>query len=133
FENDVNNLVASVSNPMERASLIFNFVKSKVKWNGYVGISSKEGVRKAYKDQTGNVAEINLMLTAMLRHAGLNANPVLISTKQNGIPLFPTLDGYNYVISGIETEQGVILLDASNKYSMPNILPSRVLNWEGRI
>src|SRR5690606_14533032 len=34
---------------------------------------------------------------------------------------------------GIETEQGVILLDASNKYSMPNILPSRVLNWEGRI
>lgn len=133
FENDINALVATVSDPMARASLIFNFVKSKVKWNGYVGISSKEGVRKAYKDQTGNVAEINLMLTAMLRHAGLNANPVLISTKQNGIPLFPTLDGYNYVISGIETEQGVILLDASNKYSMPNILPSRVLNWEGRI
>jgi hypothetical protein len=133
FENDINALVANVSEPMARASLIFNFVKTKVKWNNYIGKYTDGGVRKAYKDQTGNVAEINLMLTAMLRHAGLNANPVLISTKQNGIPLFPTLDGYNYVISGIETEQGVILLDASNKYSMPNILPSRVLNWEGRI
>src|SRR5690606_37524686 len=71
--------------------------------------------------------------TAMLRHAGLNSNPVLVSTRQNGIPLFPTLEGYNYVISAIETEQGVILLDASNKYALPNILPSNVLNWEGRI
>jgi hypothetical protein len=133
FENDINALVANVSDPMAKASLIFNFVKTKVKWNNYIGKYTDGGVRKAYKDQTGNVAEINLMLTAMLRYAGLNANPVLISTKQNGIPLFPTLDGYNYVISGIETEQGVILLDASNKYSMPNILPSRVLNWEGRI
>src|SRR5690606_21682067 len=43
------------------------------------------------------------------------------------------LDGYNYVISAIETDEGVVLLDASNKYAMPNILPSRVLNWEGRI
>lgn len=133
FENDIDALVANVSDPMAKASMIFNFLKTKVKWNNYIGKYTDGGVRKAYKDQTGNVAEINLMLTAMLRYAGLNANPVLISTKQNGIPLFPTLDGYNYVISGIETEQGVILLDASNKYSMPNILPSRVLNWEGRI
>ncbi|WP_100614321.1 DUF3857 domain-containing protein [Confluentibacter citreus] len=133
FESDIDALISSVSEPITRASLIFNFVKTKVKWNNYIGKYTDGGVRKAYKDQVGNVAEINLMLTAMLRYAGLNANPVLVSTRQNGIPLFPTLDGYNYVISGIETEQGVVLLDASNKYSLPNILPSRVLNWEGRI
>jgi len=133
FEDDVNALISTVSDPMIKASLIFNLVKTKIKWNDYIGKYTDVGVKKAYKDQVGNVAEINLMLTAMLRYAGLNANPVLVSTRQNGIPLFPTLEGYNYVISGIETEQGVILLDASNKYSMPNVLPSRVLNWEGRI
>ncbi|HEX9600178.1 MAG TPA: transglutaminase, partial [Mariniflexile sp.] len=83
--------------------------------------------------QVGNDAEINLMLTAMLRYAGLNANPVLVSSRNNGIPLFPTLDGYNYVVSAIETLDGVILLDATSKYSTPNILPFRTLNWEGRI
>src|SRR5690606_7597835 len=40
---------------------------------------------------------------------------------------------YNYVISCIETDQGVILLDASNKYGTPNVLPLLALNWEGRI
>ena len=133
FEDDINALTASISDPIAKARLIFNFVKTKVKWNDYIGKYTDVGVKKAYKDQVGNVAEINLMLTAMLRYAGLNSNPVLVSTRQNGIPLFPTLEGYNYVISAIETDQGVILLDASNKYSLPNILPSRVLNWEGRI
>src|SRR5690606_10820076 len=61
FENDINALVATVSDPMARASLIFNFVNSKVKWNGYVDIANKEGVRKAYKAQNGNVADLHRM------------------------------------------------------------------------
>jgi Domain of Unknown Function with PDB structure (DUF3857) len=133
FEKDIDALTASVSEPIAKAALIFNFVKSKIKWNGYYGKFCDQGVVKAYKDQVGNVAEINLMLTSMLRHAGLNANPVLVSTRKNGTPLFPTIDGYNYVISCIETDSGVILLDASSKYSMPNVLPLMVLNWKGRI
>lgn len=133
FEDEVDALVATVSNPMEKAALIYHFVKSKVKWNRYYGKYTDDGVKKAYQTKTGNVAEINLMLTAMLRYVGLNANPVLISTRNNGIPLFPTLDGYNYVIAAIESPEGVILLDATNEYGTPNVLPLRTLNWEGRI
>lgn len=55
-------------------------------------------MRKAYKDKTGNIADINLMLTAMLRSAGLTANPVLVSTRSNGIALFPNRNAFNYVI-----------------------------------
>lgn len=133
FEDDINAIIADVSDPLARASKIYNFVKSRMKWNSYYGMFCDEGVKKAYKEQVGNVAEINLMLTAMLRYAGLNANPVLVSTRHHGIPIFPTIDGYNYVISVIETDNGTILLDATNKYSTPNILPFRTLNWEGRI
>lgn len=133
YEDDINVLVSDISDPIKKAFSIFNFVKSNVKWNGYYGKYTSKGVRKAYKEHTGNTADINIMLTSMLRHAGLNANPVLISTRGNGVPLFPTRDGYNYVISCVETPQGTILLDASSKYSAPNILPFRTLNWEGRI
>jgi hypothetical protein len=59
---------------------------------------------KAYKDKTGNVAEINLMLTAMLRYAGLNANPVLVSTRSNGIAMFPNRTAFNYVMQPLKTE-----------------------------
>jgi len=133
FEKDIDALISSVSDPVKRISLIFNFVKSKIKWNEYYGKYANDGVRKAYKNQVGNVAEINLMLTSMLRYAGLNSNPVLVSTRHNGIPLFPTREGYNYVISCVEMPTGIILLDATNKYGSPNILPYRTLNWEGRI
>lgn len=133
FEEDLNILLKDITDPTEKMNLIFNHVRSTMNWNKYMGYGCNDGVKKAYKEKTGNVAEINLMLTAMLRYAGLNANPVLVSTKSHGIPFFPTNDGFNYVISSIEVNGTHILLDATNKYAMPNVLPERALNWMGRL
>lgn len=133
YEKEIDAIISSVSDPMQRVALIFNFIKSKMNWNGYYGYYTNDGVRKAYKDQVGNAAEINLMLTSMLRYAGLSAFPVLVSTRQNGIPLFPTREGYNYVVTYVRLVEGTILLDATNKYSAPNVLPFRTLNWQGRV
>ncbi|MFG6686576.1 transglutaminase [Mariniflexile sp. HNIBRBA6329] len=133
YNDEIDLLIANVNEPLKKAALIYDHVKSKIKWNGYYGKFADQGVKRAYLINEGNVAEINLMLTSMLRYAGLNANPVLVSTRHNGIPLFPTIDGYNYVISAIEMSEGTILLDATSNYGVPNILPLRTLNWEGRI
>ena len=134
YKNELSTILDATKNEDERVQLIFDFVKSKVKWNGfYSKFTSAGGVRKAYKEQKGNSAEINLMLTSMLRKAGMDANPVLLSTRKNGIPLFPTRDGYNYVICGVRQSDGILLLDASSEFSAPNILPFRTLNWEGRL
>lgn len=73
------------------------------------------------------------MLTAMLRHAGLDANPVLVSTRDNGVAVYPTRYAYNYVIAGVKTDGKTVLLDATSKYSKPGIIPIRALNWEGRM
>jgi hypothetical protein len=133
FEDDINKLIAGLNTQNEKIEMIFNFVKTGVKWNENGGYSCDDGVRTAYKSKTGNVAEINLMLTAMLRHAGLTANPVLVSTRSNGIALFPSRNAFNYVIAAVETPGGMILLDATEKYSVPNVLPLRDLNWFGRL
>jgi Domain of Unknown Function with PDB structure (DUF3857)/Transglutaminase-like superfamily len=133
FEDDINKLIAGINTSNEKIAAIFNFVKTNVKWNDYRGYSCNDGVKTAYKNKTGNVAEINLMLTAMLRFAGLNANPVLVSTRSNGIALFPSRNAFNYVVAAVETPEGLILLDATEKYSVPNVLPLRDLNWFGRL
>ncbi|MCL7754484.1 DUF3857 domain-containing protein [Polaribacter sp. Z022] len=133
FKNDLENILNRLSTPSDKLMGVFQFVKNRVKWDGQYGKYTKKGVRKAFKDRTGNVAEINLMLTSMLRFAGLNANPVLVSTRANGVSLFPTIDGFNYIISMVEFPDGsYVLLDATEPYSLPNILPERVLNWNGR-
>jgi hypothetical protein len=133
FENDLKAVIAGLTNQDEIIAAVLNYVKGTVKWNEYYGYSCDEGVKTAYKNKIGNVAEINLMLTAMLRSAGLNANPVLISTRSNGISLFPNRTAFNYVIAGVETQAGFILLDGTDKYSTPNVLPFRDLNWFGRL
>ncbi len=133
FKDDLKKVLVAAKTASEKIVAIFDFVKSKVVWNEYIGIGTNKGVRKAYKEGAGNVAEINLMLTAMLKEAGLEAYPVILSTRANGVAIFPTIDGFNYVISAVKIQDKYILLDASDKYSTPNVLPLRVINWQGRI
>jgi transglutaminase-like putative cysteine protease len=133
YKNDLSAILENSKTDFEKIGAIFQFVKTKVKWNGYYNKYVDKGVRKAYKEGSGNIADINLMLTSMLRFAGLNANPVISSARKNVVPLFPTLDGFNYVLAMVEFADGkYVLLDASEPYSLPNILPSRAVNWKGR-
>lgn len=134
YKNDLEELLVNAKTDSDKITAIFQFVKKNVKWDGLYSKFTEKGVRKAYKEQSGNVADINLMLTSMLRSAGLNADPVLVSSKGNGVPLFPTSKGFDYVVSIVRfPNNSYILLDATEEYSLPNVLPVRALNWKGRI
>ncbi|WP_034061403.1 transglutaminase-like domain-containing protein [Lacinutrix jangbogonensis] len=133
FKDDVDVIVSNSNAEKEIIAKIYSLVKKKVKWNGFTGYKSNENLRKVYKEGSGNVGDINLMLVAMLRYAGIAANPVLLSTRANGIPLAPTLDGFNYVICRVKLEEGYVLLDGTSNYSTANILPERAINWQGRV
>ena len=133
FENELDELLKEVSLPKDKMSVIFNFVKAKVKWNDYVGYYTDNGVKDAFKNGAGNIADINLMLIAMLKYAGIKADPVLISTRDNGVPLFPTRNGFNYVVAGVSLNNELIFLDGSDKYLEMGMLPDRARNWQGRI
>ena len=133
FEDDIDIILKGLTTTDEKIDAIFTFVKSRMNWNKNNSYYCDEGVRKAYKDKTGNVAEINLMLISMLRYAGLDANPILVSTRSNGITIFPSRTAFNYVIAGVESNNSILLLDATNKNTLPNILPFNALNWVGRI
>lgn len=131
FEEDVDKILEGVASPKEKTVAIYEFVKQRMNWNKFIGVYCDEGVKDAYKNGVGSAPEINLMLTSMLRYAGLKANPVLISTKSNGIPIFPTRSGFNYVITAVELADGIVLLDATNKNGTPNVLDENLLNWQG--
>ncbi|MFA5299908.1 MAG: transglutaminase, partial [Lutibacter sp.] len=133
YSDDLAVVLASSATNSEKITGIFELVKNKIKWNKYNGITKFNGTKKAYKEGVGNVFDINLNLVSMLNKAGFKANPVVLSTRANGISFFPTIDGFNYVIAAVELENNIILLDATEEYSTPNNLPLRVLNWQGRI
>ena len=133
FKDDLPTILQGKTSEKERMTAVFQFVKNRMNWNNIYGYTSDEGVKKAYELKTGNVADINLMLVAMLKGAGLKADPVLISTRSNGVPLFPTREGFNYVVASVKIGENQMFLDATNKFSKPNMLPTRTINWAGRL
>lgn len=134
FEDDYIKLISGKDLSIEdKINTIFDFVQNHYKWNEMNGIYTDVGVNKAYKDRVGNVAEINITLIAMLRKAGLNANPIFLATRSRAINLFPSNTAYNYVICGIEMGDKMLFLDATDKNLKPNVLPTRALNYIGRL
>ncbi len=69
----------------------------------------------------------------MLRMAGVEANPVLLSTVKNGIAAYPNVTAFNHIIVAADSGGKRWLLDATDKHAVPGILPLRDLNWEGRL
>ncbi len=130
---DVKMILKNVVSKEEKLDVIFKFVQNKMNWNNDYGYFTDKGVKKAYLDNSGNVAEINFILIAMLKLAGINANPVLLSTIDHGIPAFPNRTVFNYVIAAADIDGKQILLDGTSKFTTQNILPFHTLNWTGRL
>lgn len=133
FRDELAESVSSSSLDLANAYNIINFLKSKVKWNGSYGKYTDKGVKNAYKDGAGNVADINLLLVNMLTEKGFTAYPVLISSENNGIPIHPTLDGFDYVIVDLIINDEHFLIDATEPFATFNVLPERSAHWLGRL
>ncbi len=130
---DVERILKNIESKKERLDIVFKFVQNKMNWNHKNGYYADKGVKQAYIDGSGNDADINFILMAMLNYAGIATNPVLLSTLDNGVPVFPNRTIFNYVIAATEIDGKQILLDATNKYTTSNILPLYTLNWTGRL
>ena len=81
FTKVLDTLVSAGNDRVLKAKRIFAFIRNWYKWDGYRGFLCKTGIKKAFETHTGNIADINLSLVAALRAGGLNAYPVLVSTR----------------------------------------------------
>ncbi|WP_242927809.1 DUF3857 domain-containing protein [Pontibacter vulgaris] len=135
FKNEVAAIVAKYKTPEEQMAAIHGLVKKTVKWDGKNSIYAITPIRKVYDSKTGNAAEINLLMTSMLLEAGLDAAPVLVSTRSHGRVHkgSPMLSKFNYVISHVRIGENEYLLDATDPLLPAGSIPVRCLNGEGRL
>ncbi|MHC2992878.1 hypothetical protein OB13_15300, partial [Pontibacter sp. HJ8] len=135
FKEDVAAIVAKQSDPAQQMQAIYDLVKNTMKWNGKYGIYTTGTLRKAFESKTGSAAEVNLLLTAMLQEAGLDAAPVLVSTREHGRihKGTPLLNKFNYVVAHVTIGGKEHLLDATDPLLPAGMLPVRSLNGEGHL
>jgi len=135
MEDHVDVLTLGENDPLTKAKKIYAFIQGWYRWDDVYGIFSEFGIKKAFDRKTGNIGDINLSLVAALRYAGLEASPMILSTRTNGLPteLYPVISDFNYVIAHLNVGGKVYLLDATDDFLSFGMIPERCLNGKGRV
>ncbi|MDB5271319.1 MAG: hypothetical protein JWP58_4359 [Hymenobacter sp.] len=120
----------------DRAAAVRQLVMAAVRYDGTNHYYAAEPLRKAYDAHRGTSADVNLLLLAALREAGIPALPLLLSTRDHGSVSkeFPLLERFNYVAALVPLVDGKdLLLDATEPLLPCGVLPQRCLNRVGRL
>ncbi|WP_210516460.1 DUF3857 domain-containing protein [Hymenobacter terricola] len=129
-------LAARYPDTAARTAAVREVVMDNVRYDGHNRYSSEASLRKAYDAHRGTSADVNLLLIAALRDAGIPADPVLLSTRDHGriSQEFPLLDKFNYVVALVPLANGKdLLVDATEPLLPCGMLPRRCLNQTGRL
>lgn len=132
YEETVDDLIINEETQLDKAKIIYNYVKKNMRWNNHLGLVSN-GIKKADERKEGNIADINLLLVSMLQYSGLKANPMILSSKQNGWVLYPSFRDFDAVICALELNNKVYRLDASNENGGFGQLPKEFNNGNGLV
>jgi len=125
-------LQIATDNSMLKARKIVNYAKNSFKWNGDYDKYAIKSARDFYKTRVGNAAEINLFVIALMRRAGIDAEPVILSTRNHGKinANYPFTKFFNYVIILIKGDTP-FLTDATESQLPYNRIPPRCINQSG--
>jgi hypothetical protein len=109
-------LLEGTNSQLDKAKKIFAYVRDNFTCTNYSDFWLGQSLKNILKTKNGTVAEINLLLVAMLKYADINANPVILSTRSHGYTyaLYPILTKFNYVICDAAIDGKQIFLDATH-------------------
>ncbi len=128
-------LVFTDEKPVEKVQKIIEFAKKEFKWNEFYGKFSTQSPKSLLSKKSGNIGDINLFTIALLRAAGIDAHPVIISSRGHGkVEMsYPFASFFNYVVIQVKFEEGMLLTDATDKMIPFNRLPPRCINDNGLV
>lgn len=121
--------------PVETAIDIINYVKSNFLWSGIYSKYATKTASEFIKEKKGNSAEINLFLTGLLQSADIDANPVLISTRDHGKihTNYPFSHYFNSSIIIVNANGKQFLTDGTNPAIPHYLVPQNTLNELGLV
>jgi hypothetical protein len=120
---------------IEKMNIGYNHIQKVMKWDKITGLYPVPELKKAYENKKGNAVAVNMLLLGLLRKAGLECDPVMLSTRSHGriFKDFPSLESFNYIICRVKIDSTEYLLDATQQYMRPGSIPEHALNGLGRV
>lgn len=116
MDDELKKITAGSASNKETIQRIYTYVRDHFTCLSLENMYTSQPIKKTWDDKKGTtIGDINLLLTALYRHLGLDAAPVILSTRSNGYAQdsYPLVSEYNYVITRVRTPGNDYLLDAS--------------------
>ena len=128
-----NELTLDGLNNKEKIDRIVDYVKDQLHFNEITTKYAKLNPKEVFDSKSGNVAEINLFLNALLNEAGIEAYPMILSTRKHGKinTLYPLNSFTNYVAVVLKKEK--MLVDATQNSLDNMLIPPNCINELGLI
>jgi hypothetical protein len=132
---DLDEQLKTMKDDYTKMVTIHNYVRKNMEWNGYTGIWAFDGIRAAWKDHKGTTGEINMILVNLLKDAGLDCKPLLVSTRGHGRVNtgIAETDQFNKVMAHVTIGEKVYVLDATEKYTPSRLIPYDVMFSEALV
>jgi hypothetical protein len=117
------------------AEKALRFIADNFRWNGTYTWAVEKNLKDFYNKKSGNTADLNLAVVGLLQKAGLDAVPVLLSTRSNGAVYqeYPFIQQFNSVVALLRVGDKKILIDATDPLNALNQLQAEHYNEAGWI
>ncbi len=128
-----NNVVKGHDSNLDKMIALYNHVQEKIKWDKSYRLYVEKSLEEYYNEGLASSTAMNFVLIQLLREAGFQAYPIMVSTAGNGeiIGLFPEHGQFNSTITYVAVDENYYLLDPKNEYHPYTILPSNIIGTEG--
>lgn len=120
---------------LQKARLIYNYIEENFSYSDVPFLHSALTPQKAsrtLRTKLGDCKDLSTMFVAMCQEAGLNANLVLVDTRDNGDKNLdlPTI-GFNHCIAQLKADNKSYLIELTNKYLPFGSMGTELLNANG--
>lgn len=120
---------AQDSDKLTNAKTIYSYIRDSFVYKGN-SLSTARDLDWVLRNNLGNRLDLNLALISALREAGMNAYPVLLSTRKS-VKLnedFPNIEGIDYVLTSLKVDGESYYLDPTGKYYPFGTIPPSCYN-----
>jgi Domain of Unknown Function with PDB structure (DUF3857)/Transglutaminase-like superfamily len=128
-------IVANTAGQLAQAKAIYYYISSHFTCTDHSRPFVRTNLRDVLQKRSGSVGDLNMLMIAMFRKENINADPVLLSTKEYGFnfPNYPIQERLNYSIVRASVDGLIYYLDASHPQLGFGKLADNCYNGHARI
>lgn len=132
---DIAKAIPDGATEVETLKNIVGYVNENAKWNNIYSIFPKKSNKTVLKDKVAMTADLNLLLSEILKAKGFDTFLLINSTRNHGQILlsYPFINQFNSIVTAVKLKSGKILLldGAQLNKDQVEFAPLSIFNYYG--